>query len=310
MTQQPQHSHPDQPERSGQSQYVIRAGGLAHDAYELDLSAERAGWEWSSLRVLALEPGQGVDVPGGEHEFLVLPLSGGCTVEVEGEAAGQTLEVTGRDSVFTDITDYVYVPRRTDVRLTSAQGARIALPGARATTDKPLRYCPREEVGTGLRGAGPSSRQVSNYALGNEVETSHLLACEVLTPGGNWSSYPPHKHDEHTEVERVLEEIYYYQVREGADGAQGFALQRIYPSPGHDIDVCTEVRDGDVVVMPYGYHGPSVAAPGYDLYYLNVMAGPAEDSVWLMTDDPHHTWVRQTWQTQEVDPRLPMTPMN
>jgi len=81
-------------------------------------------------------------------------------------------------------------------------------------------------------------------------------------------------------------------------------------SPGHDIDVCTEVRGGDVVVMPYGYHGPSVAAPGYDLYYLNLMAGPAEDSVWLMTDDPHHTWVRQTWEGQEVDPRLPMTPMN
>ena len=150
----------------------------------------------------------------------------------------------------------------------------------------------------------------SNYALGNDVETSHLLACEVLTPGGNWSSYPPHKHDEHTEVERVLEEIYYYQVRAGEGDAEGFALQRIYPSPGHDIDVCTEVRGGDVVVMPYGYHGPSVAAPGYDLYYLNVMAGPAEDSVWLMTDDPHHTWVRQTWEGQEVDPRLPMTPMN
>ncbi|MFC2641933.1 MAG: 5-deoxy-glucuronate isomerase, partial [Propionibacterium acidifaciens] len=151
---------------------------------------------------------------------------------------------------------------------------------------------------------------VNNYALGNDVETSHLLACEVLTPGGNWSSYPPHKHDEHTEVERVLEEIYYYQVRAGEGDAEGFALQRIYPSPGHDIDVCTEVRGGDVVVMPYGYHGPSVAAPGYDLYYLNVMAGPAEDSVWLMTDDPHHTWVRQTWEGQEVDPRLPMTPMN
>ena len=131
---------------------------------------------------------------------------------------------------------------------------------------------------------------------------------EVFTPQGNWSSYPPHKHDEHNEVERVLEEVYYYEVRRGDNDTEGFAIQRIYPSPGHDIDVCTEVRDGDIVVMPYGYHGPSIAAPGYDLYYLNVMAGPAEDSVWLMTDDPHHTWVRQTWETQEVDPRLPMTP--
>jgi len=205
-----------QSETSDQSHYVIRAGELAHDSYELDLTPERAGWEWSSLRVVALAPGKPLTVPAGEHEYLVLPLSGGCTVQ----AGSERLEVAGRESVFTDITDYVYVPRRTEVTLTSADGARIALPGSKATTDKPLRYCPRSEVGTGLRGAGPSSRQVNNYALGNDVETSHLLACEVLTPGGNWSSYPPHKHDEHTEVERVLEEIYYYQVRTGEGDAE------------------------------------------------------------------------------------------
>jgi 5-deoxy-glucuronate isomerase len=74
--------------------------------------------------------------------------------------------------------------------------------------------------------------------------------------------------------------------------------------------VCAEVHSGDVVIMPYGYHGPSIAAPGYDLYYLNVMAGPAEDATWLMTDDPHYTWLRETWDAQEVDPRLPMTPLN
>ena len=197
-----------------------------------------------------------------------------------------------------------------DINLQVAEGESIAVTGASGAGKTTLVKALIGEVGTGLRGAGPSSRQVNNYALGNDLETSHLLACEVLTPGGNWSSYPPHKHDVHSDVERVLEEIYYYEVRSGEGDAEGFALQRIYPSPGHDIDVCTEVRGGDVVVMPYGYHGPSVAAPGYDLYYLNVMAGPAEDSVWLMTDDPHHTWVRQTWEGQEVDPRLPMTPMN
>ncbi|WP_043534741.1 5-deoxy-glucuronate isomerase [Actinomyces polynesiensis] len=286
--------------------YIIRAGETAHDIYDLDITPARAGWEWSSLRTITLAPGATVDVPGGEAEFLVLPLHGGCTVEVE----GATHRITGRESVFTDITDYLYVPRDTDIRVSSEEGARLALPGAKATKDLPVRYCPRSEVVTGLRGAGPCSRQVNNYALGNEVETSHLLACEVLTPGGDWSSYPPHKHDENNEVERQLEEIYYYEVRQGEGDSEGFALQRIYPSPGHDIDVCTEVRDGDVVVMPYGYHGPTVAAPGYDLYYLNVMAGPAEDSVWLMTDDPAHTWVRQSWDDQKIDPRLPMTPMN
>lgn len=288
------------------STYVIRAGETAHDVHELDLTPQRAGWEWSSLRVIHLEAGQSVALPGGEAEFLVLPLSGGCTVEI----GGAKIEVTGRASVFTDITDYVYVPRHTDIRLTSAAGGRFALPGAKATRDLPVRYCPREEVGTAVRGAGDCSRQVNNYSMGNPVETSHLLACEVLTPGGNWSSYPPHKHDENTEEERQLEEVYYYEVREGGDGHAGFGLQRIYPSPGHDIDVCTEVRGGDIVVMPYGYHGPTVAAPGYDLYYLNVMAGPAEDAVWMMTFDPHHAWIKGTWDDETVDSRLPMTPMN
>lgn len=286
--------------------YVIRTGETTHGKLALDITPETAGWEWSSLRVVKLGAGESAEIAGSQAEYLVLPLEGGCTVEVQGE----TIEVAGRESVFTDITDYVYIPRGVDIRLTSQGGGRFSLPGSKATRDLPVRYCPRSEVQCGLRGAGPSSRQVNNYALGNDLETSHLLATEVLTPGGNWSSYPPHKHDEHNEVERVLEEIYYYEVRRGQTDEEGFALQRIYPSPGHDIDVCTEVHDGDVVVMPYGYHGPSVAAPGYDLYYLNVMAGPAEDSVWLMTDDPHHTWVRQTWETQEVDPRLPMTPTN
>ena len=161
--------------------YVIRAGQTAHDEYALDLSSETAGWEWSSLRVVALEAGASVEIPGGEAEFLVLPLQGGCTVEVQ----GQRFDLAGRTSVFTDITDYIYIPRNTDIRLSSKEGGRFSLPGAKATKDLPVRYCPREDVQVGLRGAGPSSRQVNNYALGNDVETSHLLACEVLTPGGN-----------------------------------------------------------------------------------------------------------------------------
>lgn len=286
--------------------YVIPAGETATGQFETCLTQERAGWDWSSIRVLALPAGGEQELPAGADEYLVLPLAGGCTVEV----AGEVFELQGRPEVWTAITDYCYVPRNTPAVVRSAEGGRFALPGAVATADLPARYCPASEVVTTLRGTGNCSRQVNNYALGNTLETSHLLACEVLTPGGNWSSYPPHKHDEHNEVERVLEEIYYYEVRPGADGSPGMGLQRIYPSPGKPIDVCTEVHSRDVVIMPWGYHGPSVAAPGYDLYYLNVMAGPAEDATWLMTDDPHYTWIRQAWESDEVDPRLPMTPMN
>lgn len=206
------------------------------------------------------------------------------------------------------VTDYLYLPRETRCTITSQVGGRFSLPSARARTRLEPSYWPASAVQTQLRGAGPCSRQVNNYALGNQLTTDHLLVTEVLTPGGNWSSYPPHKHDQHTAEERELEEIYYFEVRQGPDGSEGFALQRVYPSPGHPIDVCCEVRSGDVVVMPYGYHGPSAAAPGYDLYYLNVMAGPAEDARWLMTDDPRHAWVRGQWENQQVDPRLPMTP--
>lgn len=282
--------------------YVIRAGSTAHDHYETSISAKDAGWEFSSLRVLSLAAGDEVALKSGPEELLVLPLEGSVTVRAD----GSTYDIAGRRNVFTALTDYLFIPRSTAFTLIATGPARIALPAAKASKDLSVRYCPVEEVNTGIRGSGVCSRQVNNYALGNELQTSHLLVTEVITPGGNWSSYPPHKHDEHTEEERELEEIYYYEIAPGGpENTAGFGLQRIYSS-GKQIDVCAEVRDRDTVLVPHGYHGPSVAAPGHDMYYLNVMAGPAEDAVWLMTDDPAHTWQRQAWEGEEIDPRLPM----
>lgn len=287
--------------------YVLPAGSTAREQFDTYITAEQAGWEFSSLRIARLEQGESVDLNTGDDEVLVLPLSGSIDVVVD----ETTYTLTGRESVFTSVTDYIYVPRGKNVTLIARTSGRFAVPGARSTRDLPVRYCPASEVNSGLRGAGVCSRQVNNYALGNDVETSHLLVTEVLTPGGNWSSYPPHKHDEHNENERVLEEIYYFELRKGGPerATDGFGLQRVYPSAGKEIDVCTEVRSGDTVVVPFGYHGPSVAAPGHDMYYLNVMAGPAEDSVWMMTDDPVHTWQRQSWEGEDVDPRLPFMPL-
>lgn len=282
--------------------YVIRAGSTASGHYETAISAKDAGWEFSSLRVLGLSGGDEVELDSGAEELLVLPLAGSVSVTV-GE---DSYEIKGRESVFSALTDYLFIPRNTAFTLRAAGPARIALPAAKASKDLAVRYCPVSEVNTGIRGSGVCSRQVNNYALGNDLETSHLLVTEVITPGGNWSSYPPHKHDEHTEEERELEEIYYYEIAPGGPkNTAGFGLQRIYSS-GKEIDVCAEVRDRDTVLVPHGYHGPSVAAPGHDMYYLNVMAGPAEDAVWLMTDDPAHTWQRQAWEGEDTDPRLPM----
>jgi 5-deoxy-glucuronate isomerase len=156
-----------------------------------------------------------------------------------------------------------------------------------------------------LRGAGQSSRQVNNFGTPEILDADRLIACEVLTPSGNWSSYPPHKHDDYRPgAEAVLEEIYYFEVAAGPAGP-GLAYQRVYGTPERPIDVLAEVRSGDVVLVPHGWHGPSMAAPGYDLYYLNVMAGPGRERAWLICDDPAHGWVRQSWEQQTVDPRLP-----
>jgi len=287
---------------SEKSDLLIRAGQTAHGQWALDITPEQAGWRFSGLRILELAAGASQELRTDEDEALILPLRGSCSVQV----AGATHDLAGRPDVFTEVTDYLYLPHETTATITSALGGRFAIPTARATRSLEVTYRPASDVLVGLRGAGSCSRQVNNYALGNSLDTDHLLVCEVLTPGGNWSSYPPHKHDVHSAVERELEEVYYFDIRRGPDGP-GFAFHRTYGTAERPIDLSEQVGPGDVVLTPHGFHGPSMAAPGYDLYYLNVMAGPATDGVWLMTDDPAHHWIRDTWDSQEVDPRLPMT---
>ena len=275
-------------------------GSAPEGAFSLSVTPARAGWAFSGLRVLELAPGAAHTFSSGTDELLVLPLSGGCVVECE----SRRFELAGRDDVFARVSDFAYLPMDAEVRVSSTGGGRFALPSALAGRRLDPAYGAAEEVAVELRGAGQASRQVNNLCTPDTFPADRLMAVEVLTPGGNWSSYPPHKHDERREGEVVLEEIYYFEVA----GQDGLAYQRVYSSgPDRQIDVCAEVRAGDVVLVPYGYHGPSMAAPGYDLYYLNVMAGPAEERAWRFCDDPAHAWVRGTWAGQAVDPRLPMT---
>ena len=164
------------------------------------------------------------------------------------------------------------------------------------------------DVPVELRGAGQCSRQVQNFGTPGTMAASSMIACEVITPAGNWSSYPPHKHDENRAgVESELEEIYWYQVRSTDErGTDAMGYQRVYGTSERPIDVIAEVRDDDVVLVPHGWHGPAIATPNADLYYLNVMAGPGPERAWLICDDPAHGWVRQTWEDQAIDPRLPL----
>ena len=282
------------------SKYHLERGTTAEGAWSLHVTPEQAGWAFCGLRVLELGPGAAHSFASGVDELLVLPLEGGGVVE----CGSHRFELKGRDGVFTEVSDFAYVPRDAEVRVSSAGGGRCALPSARATARLEPAYGPAEEVPVELRGAGRCSRQVNNVCTPASFPADKMIAVEVLTPGGNWSSYPPHKHDEQRTDEVQLEEIYYFEVA----GEHGLGYQRVYSSgPDRQIDVLAEVRGGDVVLVPYGYHGPSMAAPGYDLYYLNVMAGPATERAWRFCDDPAHAWVRGTWDGQAVDPRLPMT---
>ncbi len=287
--------------------YLIRA---TDGPIITDITPESAGWAFSGLTVLELQPGQPATRDLAKDEALVVPLSGPVSLLVTTPDGEQQVELAGRPSPFSGPADVAYLPVGSTVTLSAAGGAssRVAIGTARvdsgAEDEFGVQVLRASQAATGIRGAGSCSRQVTNYTIATEVGVHRLLACEVITPGGNWSSYPPHKHDEHSESERELEEIYYFEVTDGPAGP-GMAYHRTYGTQQRPIDVLAEVRSGDTALVPHGYHGPCVAPPGHDLYYLNVMAGPAQGAQWLSTDDPHFAWIRETWDAQEPDPRLP-----
>jgi 5-deoxy-glucuronate isomerase len=299
--------------------WLTLAGPAAGDL--LTLTPERAGWSHCGLRVFRMEPGELRRFATGNEEFFVLPLAGGLTLEVAPTATPTVTEaryaLTGRATAFERVTDFAYVGRDSNVTMVSAHGAEVALPSARCETRLRARYGPADEVPVEIRGAGPATRQVNGFGIpGVWDHADKLIAVELITPPGNWSSYPPHKHDASEPCPVVNEEIYFYKIA-GHDqishSREGFGLHRTYTAPEHEaaglaeLDEFIEVRDGDLVTVPHGYHGPCVAAPGYPMYYLNVMAGPAADRSMAFCDDPTHGWVRDSWSGMAADPRCPVT---
>jgi 5-deoxy-glucuronate isomerase len=286
------------------NQWHYRAGQTAQAGFSDVIGVKTPGWEHTGLRVARLDAGMSLALPGGQVERVVVPLAGEFEVAPEGQGR---IELKGRKSVWSGATDVAYIGPDTPARLAGA--GRVAVCEARATTPRPARRYDAL-AGAELRGGGNCAREVRNFATPDNLEADSLIACEVLTPNGNWSSYPPHKHDEELDgIETSLEEIYYFQLRTtpGArpERAAPLGYQRVSASDEREIDVLAEVRDGDTVLVPFGWHGPSMAAPGYDMYYLNVMAGPGRERAWRITDHPDHGWVRRLWETQGPDPRLP-----
>ena len=277
----------------------LPAGSAGAGAYEVEVTPESAGWGHTSLKIVSLPPGGRHELATGEDEVIILPLHGAVVVE----AGGSVCNLAGRAGVFAGPTDVAYVGIGQWVSLRSASGGRFALCGARSDRSRPLHHLAAADVPVERRGAGPSSRLVRGFGLPDALEANSIIACEVITPGGNWSSYPAHKHDEASADESVLEEIYYFEIAAGPAGEPGLGYFRT-SSSGRVIELLEEVRDRDTVLVPYGWHGPAVAAPGHDMYYLNVMAGPGQGRAWRITDHPEQAWVRASWADQSFDPRL------
>jgi 5-deoxy-glucuronate isomerase len=291
------------------------AGSLATDGAAVQHTPEIAGWSYSGLTVLSLSPGVERSTVLDGCEAVVLPLG---AVDVHVTIDGEPFLLHGRRTVFERVTDFVYAPLGATVALTAANGGEVAIATARCERRLPARYGPADGVSIETRGAGPATRQVTNF-LSPEVwpYADRLMCVELLTPDGNWSSYPPHRHDDSPECPVNNEEIYYFRI--GGAGstdysAEGFGMHRTYTPPAQDgtveIDVNVVVRDGDVFCVPRGYHGPCIAAPGYPMYYLNVLAGPGGERSMAFCDDPTHHWVRDTWAGMATDPRVPMTDAN
>jgi 5-deoxy-glucuronate isomerase len=254
------------------------------------VTPDLAGWRYLHFGVR--EGSFEANTAGGE--IAIVPLGGRCRVEAEGE----TWELGGRASVFEGMPWALYLPRDTSYTVEALGPLEVAISGALCDRRREPVLVRPEEVEIEVRGAGNATRQI-NHIVKPEFPAERLLVVEVFTPAGNWSSYPPHKHDEDRPPgEVVLEETYYYRTAR----PEAFALQRLY-SPERGVDVAVTVRDGDVMLVPWGYH-TTCAAHGYDLYYLNALAGDRRSMA--AADDPELAWVRSAWADLQPDPRVPV----
>jgi 5-deoxy-glucuronate isomerase len=282
---------------------LVSANAASETGALVDVGPEHGGWEFISLRVQRIDSGGFWNYASGDDEICLVPLSGSCEVEV-GESRWA---IGGRTSPFAGQPHALYLPTGSTLQVAAETDVELAVCGARANEATSAREIRPDEVAVEIRGAGNAARQV-NHIITPEFPAQRLLVVEVFTPSGNWSSYPPHKHDvSNMPHEADLEEIYYYRI----DPPTGFGLQRLY-TPDREIDEAYVINDGDVLLVPMGYHAFAVAH-GYTGYYLNVLAGAQLPRTMQPADDPAHAWVRETWADdmnegatswQELDQRV------
>ena len=251
----------------------------------IEVDVARAGWRFTGLTVVKLAAGERWSRETGPDEVALVPLGGRCTVE----SANQRWRIGERPYPFVGQPWAVYLPRESRFEVAAETVLELAVCAARAERTMTPRLITPDDVKVEIRGAGNAARQI-NHIIEPSFAADRLLVVEVFTPSGNWSSYPPHKHDVHDMPrEADLEEIYYYRI----DPPDGFGLQRLYTADGQ-TDAAYVVHDGDLLLVPEGYHAFAVAQ-GYTGYYLNVLAGDEPIRTMQPSDDPAYAWVRSTW---------------
>ncbi|MCR8633305.1 5-deoxy-glucuronate isomerase [Paenibacillus radicis (ex Xue et al. 2023)] len=246
-----------------------------------------AGWTYVGFEVFKLTPGQSFKRQAGDStELCAVLLSGKANAAAGGKSWN---EIGDRMSVFEQKQPYsVYVPPGVELELEAVTAVELAICSAPAKGELEARLIAPEDIEVEIRGQGNTERRIHQILPENKPAES-LLVVEVFTPNGHWSSYPPHKHDENNlPEESYLEETYYHKIQP----EHGFAIQRVY-TDDRSLDETLILSNGDTVLVPKGYH-PVSAPPGYDVYYLNVMAGPIR--TWKFHNDPDHEWIMKQWK--------------
>jgi 5-deoxy-glucuronate isomerase len=292
--------------------FVYKKGSLTRGDWSVIVDDKLPGWKYTGMRVGSFENSKEFNIKADKVERLIWPLDGaGITVEFNIAGKGEVHKLAGRKSVFHGPTDLIYLSIDTEIKITGL--GRFIIAEAPAKNSYPHKFIPANRVPILIRGTGPSCRQVHNFGAPEELIADRFIVAEVVVPAGNWSGSPAHKHDTYIPgVESNLEEIYYFESAVERGIKKPGEIDPIGYFRGHsaderEYDVLSEVRSGDVILVPYGWHGPVMATPGYDLYFMNVMAGPDPDRSWNITDDPTQAWIREVWKDQAADPRLPYT---
>ncbi len=262
---------------------------------QIALTPRRAGWDYVGFAVRQIAAGDAWSGRTARNEVCLVLLSGLASATWS-PGQPKSVRLGPRRNVFSDYPHAIYLPPGTAFELRATRLTEIAECRSPTARRLPARVITPSDCGFEVRGGGNATRQIIDI-LPPSADADRLLVCEVLTPAGNWSSYPPHKHDRHAPpIEADLEETYYYRF----SGPDGYGLQRLYTADGRS-DQVLRVADGDLVLVREGYH-PFVAIPGFDAYYLNTLAGSCRSMA--ATDDPRYAHLRASWPPP--DSRVPL----